>query len=240
MPLLDHFHLPLSLERHWESFHTGWAWELMAYLNQGGLPKGYFAEAQVQLGGRVEVDVASLEGEGPGRPAPDSNGGVAIVAEPLASVMTMPAVFPDEFEVLVLDRSGGPNLVGAIELVSPGNKDRPAARRAFATKCAAYLHAGVGVVVVDVVTDHHFNLHDELVSLMRQDNALRFPGGRTIYVAAYRPTRREDIGDEIEIRLGALAVGEPLPSALLALRRGPMVTIDLESTYTATRNRSQL
>ena len=25
MPLLDHFHPPLSDERHWESFHAAWA-----------------------------------------------------------------------------------------------------------------------------------------------------------------------------------------------------------------------
>ena len=46
----------------------------------------------------------------------------------------MPAVFPDEIEVLVIHRSGGPTLVGAIELVSPANKDRPETRRAFAAK----------------------------------------------------------------------------------------------------------
>ena len=33
---------------------------------------------------------------------------------------------------------------GAIELASPGNKDRPETRRAFAAKCASYLARGIG------------------------------------------------------------------------------------------------
>ena len=47
---------------------------------------------------------------------------------------------------------GGATLVGAIELVSPGNKDRAEAHRAFAAKCASYLHEGIGLVIIDVVT----------------------------------------------------------------------------------------
>ena len=45
MPLLDHFHPPLSLERHWESFHAAWAGSLADALNRR-LPGGYFAEEQ--------------------------------------------------------------------------------------------------------------------------------------------------------------------------------------------------
>ena len=75
MPLLDHFHAPLADERHWESFHSAWAGEIMAHLNQGGLPAGYFAEAQVHLGGRVEVDVASFGQE---NAEGSTGGGVAL------------------------------------------------------------------------------------------------------------------------------------------------------------------
>ena len=42
----------------------------------------------------------------------------------------------------------GATLVAAIELVSPGNKDRPEARLAFAAKCVSYLTRGVGLIVV--------------------------------------------------------------------------------------------
>jgi hypothetical protein len=238
MPLLDHLHPPLSDERHWESFHSAWAGEIMGYLNQGILPAGYFAETQVHLGGRVEVDVASFETSNGARAS--SNGGVAVAAKARANVMSMPATFPDEFEVRVIHRSGGPTLVGAIELVSPSNKDRPESRRAFATKCAAYLYEGIGLIVVDVVTDHHFNLHDELIDVMQQADAFRFPKGSAIYAINYRPVRDQAQGDQIEIDPRPLHVGKELPAQALALRNGPVVTIDLETTYTSTRKRSLL
>jgi hypothetical protein len=54
--------------------------------------------------------------------------------------------------VNIVDSSSGPTLVGAIELVSPPNKDRETHRRAFAVKCASYLDRQIGLIVVDVVT----------------------------------------------------------------------------------------
>ena len=55
-------------------------------------------------------------------------------------------------------------LVAVVELVSPGNKDRPEHRQAFVTKCAAYLQEQVNIVMVDVVTTRHANLHRELLA----------------------------------------------------------------------------
>lgn len=58
-----------------------------------------------------------------------------------------PAVVPPEFGVRVFETSGGPRLVAAVELVSPGNKDRAEKRTAVAAKCVANLTAGCGVRV---------------------------------------------------------------------------------------------
>ncbi len=101
----------------------------------------------------------------------------------------MDAVFIAEFTVLVINVEAGPTLVGAIELVSPSNKARPAARRAFAIKCLNYLNSGIGLIVVDVVAGRRANLHDEMVPLIVGD-APRFPGTPSIYAAAYRPLRK--------------------------------------------------
>ena len=49
MPLLDHFHPPLSRERHWESFHGTWAGAIADALNRV-LPRGYFAEELTHAG----------------------------------------------------------------------------------------------------------------------------------------------------------------------------------------------
>lgn len=66
MPLLDHFHPPLSERRHWHSFHNSWATYLSSQLN-AILPAGYFAEANVQFG--VEINGAAVQEAGSVEPA---------------------------------------------------------------------------------------------------------------------------------------------------------------------------
>jgi hypothetical protein len=240
MPLLDHFRPPLAGDRHWESFHGAWAYEMMAALNRSVLPAGYFAEAQVHIGSRVEVDVASFEQREGATAATESNGGVAVQTwAPPATTMVMPAIFPDEIEVQIFRSDAGATLVAAIELISPRNKDRDEARRAFAAKCASYLQMGIGLVIVDVVTERRANLHDELVRLLNQADRFAFPGEALLYAVAYRPSRRET-GDQIEIWPFPLEVGEALPTVPLPLRGGPTLPLDLEGTYTETRLRSRL
>jgi hypothetical protein len=140
MPLLDHFAPPLSDRRHWHSFHNGWAYCISTQLNSM-LPLGYFAEANVQYG--IEIDVAAFEDAGA---TP-----LAISYTPPAPHATHPTTFTEAVvEVGIFSRSGGPQLAGAVELVSPTNKDRPETRQALVNKCATYIQAGVGVVLVEV------------------------------------------------------------------------------------------
>jgi hypothetical protein len=241
MPLLDHFHPPLYPARHWESFHTLWTAAIVERLNREVLPQGYFAEAQVHIGSRVEVDVATLE---QGQPAHGPRDGPTAtltleVWAPPQPPLVLPAVFPDEIEVQVFGSATGAHLVAAVELISPGNKDRPEARRAFAAKCAGYLQAGIGLVVVDIVTDRLANLHDELTELMRLSETTRFPDEAPLYAVAYRPARRE-AGDQIDCWPLPLALGQSLPVVPLALRGAATVPLDLESTYAEARQRSRL
>src|SRR5688572_17904484 len=108
MPLLDHFHPPLSRERHWESFHSAWIGSLADDLNRR-LPEGYFAEEQVHAGPGVEIDVASFEGNGP---AAGTGGGTTTALSPAwappAPALTVAAAFADDFEVRLFSARGGP------------------------------------------------------------------------------------------------------------------------------------
>jgi len=245
MPLLDHFHPPLKQIRKWEGFHSLWTGALVGQLNAGLLPPDHFAESQVSHG-RVEVDVATdrlpVNGAASASASP-SSGGVATMTAPVwappAPSLEMDAVFTDEFTVLVISTEAGPTLVGAIELVSPANKARPAARRAFAMKCLNYLNAGVGLIVVDVVTERLANLHDEMAELIVGE-APRFPNSPSIYAAAYRPFRRGDEG-KVSIWPVALTLGEALPVLPLWLRdvEAP-IRVDMEAAYTEARQRSAI
>src|ERR1700730_18210336 len=62
MPLLDHFHPPVSERRSWEGFHGLWAAALVEKLNRDILADEYFADMQVHIGSQVEVDIAILAG----------------------------------------------------------------------------------------------------------------------------------------------------------------------------------
>jgi hypothetical protein len=115
-------------------------------------------------------------------------------------------------------------------LVSPANKDRQSHRDALVSRCASYLQAGVGLVLVDVVTDRSADLHrDLLVRLGVAD-----PGpGPPLAGAAYRPVERDGTV-VLDIWQEPIAVGQPLPTLPLWLRGGLCLPVELEATYLRT------
>jgi hypothetical protein len=228
MPLQDHFQPPLSIRRHWHAFHNSWATYLSAEVN-ALLPAGYFAEANVQFG--IEIDVAAWDENAPSGTRPASADWT-----PSAPAMTIPLpLLTDIVEIQVFDSSAGPRLAGAVELVSPANKDRPANRAAFVSKCAAYLQQGVGLIVVDVVTERHANLHEELLQRLAAET-----GPLTeLYAVAYHPVcRREQ--PSLDIWPQALFIGKPLPTLPLWLHGGPCLPVDLEAAYERTVQEQRL
>src|SRR5262249_55977849 len=155
------FHPPVYPRRAWESFHSRWANSIADQLNTI-LPRRFYSEVHLHLGSQVEADVAEYESLAASEETSEDGqgGGVAVLpwAPPVAT-MTLPAVFPDDLEVYVRDELDDARLVAVVELVSPGNKDRPEARLAFAAKSATYLQRGIGLIILDIVTSRHFNLH---------------------------------------------------------------------------------
>jgi hypothetical protein len=233
MPLLDHFHPPLSSERRWESFHSSWATRIADALTEHWLPPNYIAEEHAHLGPSLEIDVATLEREAPAT-GEEGGGGVATVGpkvwSPPAADGVLPSVVPDTFEVRVLCMDTGPKLVAAIELISPGNKDRPTERRAFATKVASYLYQGISVVLVDVVTNRRANLHNEVLRVMEAPDPLRLPPEQSLYAVAYRPLHRGS-ANEIDIWRSPLTLGQALPTLPLGLRADLVIPVELETAY---------
>lgn len=230
MPLLDHFRPPLSQRRHWDSFHGAWAEAMAVELNQSLLPERFVAEARVKLGGQIEIDVATFAEQGA---APRSeSGGVALWAPP--SPVTAPLDFqdPDIFEVQVLSEEQGPRLVAAIELVSPANKNRPAHRRMFAVKCASYLHSGVSVIIVDVVTERSGNLQSELLELLQVRQVSPGLGVHDLYASAHRTVPAAQ-SLQLETWAHQLALGGSLPTLPLWLQPDLCLPLDLEATYQA-------
>jgi hypothetical protein len=232
MPLLDHFNPPLSRTHPWRSFHGAWAAAMARLLNQGILPPGYYAVPLVDFDGPVEIDVAALRGHGTtvaegelGAPQPWT-----APAPGAAVAVEMPAV--DAVEVQVFADDGDPRLTAAVELLSPRNKDRPQARRAFAVKCVGYLQQGSSVVVVDTVTTRRADLHGEILSLLGvAAGAVATPAG--LSAVSYRAPGREGEEQQLQLWPEPLALGQALPTLPLWIAADFSVPLDLEASYRA-------
>ncbi len=233
MPLLDHFHPPLGERRPWESFHATWCSALADHLNRDLLPPSYIALEQVSRGASIEIDIGTYVDD-VGEAKADGNGGTAMLTKtvwtPTAVPLVLPAEFPERFAVEIHASEGDRTLVGAIELVSPGNKDRAGKRRLFASKCAGYLARGVGLVIVDVVTSRGGNLHNEMVQMLELDAAFRLDPAMTLYAVAYRPLRQDDRA-WIDAWPTRLAVSERLPDVPLSLAADFCIRVNLEAAY---------
>ncbi len=230
MPLLDHFHPPMDDEAPWEGVGTLWVSNVVKLLNRS-LPRDRCrAIPTIHLGDRADADIAEFELPG-GMPHHERNGdgGLATLTAPVA-VATFEPEYQDEVSVRIQDLRDNKRLVGAVEFVSPSNKDRDEARQQFIGKCQSYLKAGIGLVVVDVVTTRLANLHNELMALLRGPLHSRLPDV-PCYAVGYRGTH-DDARKWVATWPFPAAVGQPLPSAPLFLKDGPCVTIDFERTYT--------
>ncbi len=229
MPLLDHFHPPLSRTHPWRAFHGAWAAAMARLLNAGVLPPGYYAVPFLDRDGPFEIDVATLNG-----PA-GSSGGTSSLSEmgsPPEPALVVDVAWPvvDEVGVEVLTDDGDPRMAAAIELVSPRNKDRPRAREAFAAKCADHLRHGCGVVIVDVVTTRRADLHADLLAALGAEAASPTVG--SLSVVSYRAVGREETG-QLQVWPSELEVDQILPTVPLWLGAEFAVPLNLEASHTA-------
>jgi hypothetical protein len=233
MPLLDHFHKPASRVP-WRSIHGTWISELATRLN-ALLPPGYIALNNMSLGGGLEIDIGIEEEDESPQPPSARGGGTAVATAP--AVYTPPPAtgtaqyeFPDTIEITVTNEESG-QLVGAVEFVSPGNKDRGAKRDMFLAKCLDYLAGGACVVVVDVIVPRRANLHNEIVATLGADH-LELPDEVSLYAATYRPIIRKRKMD-VDVWVCPLRVGEVIPTMPLRVVAGLFVPVELEDTYAA-------
>ncbi|MBY0456435.1 MAG: DUF4058 family protein [Gemmataceae bacterium] len=228
MPLRDHFRPPVSKRSSWEGFHAMWPTTIIQ--NMGKLlPPGFTAEPRVHLGALFEIDVNTYESDD-ASPAPAEVAGDGGTATATLPITTVEIELPNEYEYEVLvyvERER--TLIAAIELVSPGNKNRAAKRNAFVGECAALLRKGVAVSVIDLVTVRQFNLFAELMTFIGH-TGLAPASGSPVYAGACRWAERGG-KNYLDVWSQPLAVGQPLPTIPLWLGPNQMLLIDLEPSY---------
>jgi hypothetical protein len=133
--------------------HLLWITELLRWVRPR-LPGGYRAFVGTApllavggSGGRPDVHVHQWSGR-PGReaePAPESRTPTGVELEPDVELAVATL---DPGHALFVER--GDRLVAALELISPRNKDRVAARDAYVARYLGYLLESVHLLLVDV------------------------------------------------------------------------------------------
>jgi hypothetical protein len=226
-------------ERGWDSVHPLWLTYLLEYV-QERLPPGYRAflggmpSLTVDAGhGKPDVSVrqwgqepaAEAAASGTGVLEPDLEASVSIRLDPQRAVH--------------IDFHG--QLIAAIEIVSPRNKDRADAKETYRNRYLGYLHLGVHLMLVDVLPrPKGFSFSDAITSSL----GLELPPLPPPFAAAYRVGEVVPVGDVMGSLVGfwrrPLRVGQPLPTLPLPLSVHRAVEIDLEETYRRAAKRAYL
>lgn len=140
----------------------------------------------------------------------------------------------DEYEVRIYDDRHGRRLVAAIELVSPGNKDRPESRRAFVAKVAALLQEDVCVALVDLVTTRQCNLYGDVLELIGWPDLAAGVQEAFLYAAVLRGRKRLRQRPLLDAWFYPMAVRQTLSSLPIWLDVDLSVMLESEASYEET------
>lgn len=224
-------------DRGWDSVHPLWLTYILEYV-QPRLPEGYKAF----LGGVPNVAIGSANGRpdvSVRRWGPADAPGPAVVGlmEPdLEARVTVPI---DPQRAVHIDFHG--QLIAAIELVSPRNKDRADSKETYTNRYLGYLRLGTHLMLVDVLPrPRSFSFSDAITRGL----GLELPPLPSPFAAVYRVGEPIPVGDEMGGLVGLwrrpLAVGQPLPTLPLPLSVHREILIDLEETYRRAAQRAYL
>ena len=232
MNLLDHFRPPVNIPQDWAAFHSAWMHAASDLLGELLVPPWY-SQPRLHFGREVDVAGVWVPASDPQIPGlyptqydpADADGEVPL--NPLE----------DDLEIEVIRDRGGRELVGAVEFASPANLDRPESRAGFAAKCEALLAKGIGVAMVDVVTEKNFSLYASLMHRLGEPG----PPADCLYAASFHPVTDRPGGEwKAEYWYRPLSVGGPLPTLPLFLRDGPTIELNFQASYDLACERSRL
>jgi len=222
MPILNHQEINDIID--FRSFHNSWAVHIAEDLNKM-LPKGFRATPHAQIGSR-EVDVRADRSL-----AVTEKEQLKALYQP-SSPATVRAKFPTEIEVFILNvRRPAYKIVGAVEIISEGNKDRPASRNAFVAKCQNLLSQDVSLIIVDILALPSFNLHHQLLRALEIPEDKMESEKEPLYCVAYRKTFDLEELPALDFWEYELKIGGEFPKLPLFITYDVAVPVDLEKTY---------
>jgi len=226
-------------ERGWDSVHPFWLAYLVEWV-QPRLPEGYKAF----LGGVPALTVSTTNGK-PDVSVRRSEPGPTVEATPTDTAVMAPdleasvTVRLDPQLAVHVDFHG--QLIAAIEVVSPRNKDRNAAKVTYSNRYLGYLRLGVHLLLMDVLPrPRGYSCSDVITGSLGLD----VPPLPAPFAAAFRVGEVVPVGDDMGSLMGLwrrpLRVGQALPTLPLPLSIQQFVEVDLEETYTRAAKRAYL
>lgn len=229
MPIHDWSRVPPGL---FHEFHQSWSVRIKDALNAGLMPKGYYALVEQRVNG-PEPDVVAIETGAAKRSGPRA-GGAATLEQPKTRLVTRLASDAELYarkanRISIRHALGG--VVAIIEIVSPGNKDTANAVRSFVQKSAAFLRAGVHLLVVDLFPPSarrdpqgiHKAIWDEF-----EDVPFDPPADKPLTLVSYAAS------PTLTAYIEPVAVGDGMPDMPLFIAPEQHVPVPLEATYQAT------
>lgn len=223
-------------------FHTSWITHLKEALNEGLLPKAYYALAE-QRSGQIQPDVIALKsangngngnesgsGSESGMPSP-AGGAVALAEAPPRAAVTMRPVSNEyalKRRTLTIRHASDDRVVALIEIVSKANKDRASTVRDFAEKVVSALRQRIHVLVVDVFPAGPHDpagMHGAVWNEIDEGQPYEMPPDKPLTVASY-------VVNSMPVAyVEPLAVGDELPDMALFLDPDWYINTPLEPTY---------
>lgn len=226
-------------DRGWDSVHQLWINSLLFWV-QDRLPAGYRAYLGSVPGlaiaaeqGKPDLGVRAWQPSGQEAPATRPE---ALVEGPQPDFKAVALLSPEPPSAVHVFRQG--QLVAAVELVSPRNKDRPSSREFYRNRYLSYLWSGAHLMLVDV---HRRPLGFSFVESMAAEMQCQFPVGLPPHAVSWNaggPT--PEGGQFLDGWYRSLTVGQPLPALPLALAAPKSLLIDLEHTYVEAARRAYL
>ena len=230
MPIHDWTRVIAGIFHH---FHQRWIGEISDALNNGVLPKGYYALAE-QFAEGPQPDVLALETHD--EDFASSGSSVALATEVLLRTEHPPQVrYTEEAEYartadrVAIYHASGDRVVAYIEIVSQGNKHTEFELKRFLDKLDEALQRGCHLLVVDLYPPGRHDPQGMHAAFWRR--RATEPRGVTADEPLGLSAYRSDLHPTAYFE--PTAVGRPLPPMPLFLTPDHYITVPLETTYQA-------
>jgi hypothetical protein len=213
------------------AFHHGWIHEIARALNQGLLPRDYYALPEQQAAGFGPY-VLTLQDERREEDEAGPGGGATATAVQTRPQTRFTAETDCEFyrrkkSSVAVRHVSGDRIVAMVEIVSPGNKGSRASFRKFVEKACELLEHRIHLLIVDPLPPGRRDPNGPHAAIWEEveDKPFLLPEDRRLTLVSYEC----DLTTRAYIEV--VAVGDVVPDMALFLAPHAHILVPLEATY---------